>query len=143
MVSAKDNDAPKGLVCWVGWGVTAVSRASEKGALPWALEGGESRSRDEVEERQWPSDLRFGCDMEGVLEGEVGSKEPGEGAVEAQVAHRGSGRRWCLGLWGVAIGMESRGRTGGRRTRLGHSMWWRGRISVFSLVSGPGTGCGW
>lgn len=35
----------------------------------------------------------------------------------------------------MAIGTESKG----RRTRLGHSMWWRGRVSVFSLVSGPGT----
>ena len=74
-------------------GVTAVSRAargglSGKGTFPQALEGSEWESQGRVQGRgvTW-SGLPVGYDMEDVLEGEAGSRQTRDGAVEIQVPH--------------------------------------------------------
>ena len=62
---------------------------SEKGPLSQALEGKVGESQGQAQGlRGTRSDLQFGCEMEGVLEGKVGSKETGEGADGIQVTHQ-------------------------------------------------------
>lgn len=78
--AAAKNGAGQALRGRRGVGATAVSRVargalSEKGTFPQALEGGEGESQGRVQGHgvTW-ADLLVDCDMEGVLEGEVGSK---------------------------------------------------------------------
>lgn len=65
-------------------GVTAVSRVargglSGKGTFPQALERSEWESQGRVQ--------GHGYDMEDVLEGEAGSRQIRDGAIEIQVTH--------------------------------------------------------